>query len=131
MLDARAGNALRVSLVRVAIADAELGLGHHHAAMDALNRSQALLADSGDHSGGNLVLPGNASLYAQAGHADLAVAKLQELFAAPGGGWVYSPLMPRIDPHWDPIRNDPHFQALLKQYPEGPAKCASPPCSPN
>src|SRR3546814_3510667 len=30
--------------------------------------------------------------------------------------WWVSPAHLRIDPTWDPIRDDPRFQALLEQY---------------
>jgi hypothetical protein len=31
--------------------------------------------------------------------------------------WIYSsPALLWLDPSWDPIRHDPRFQALLKQY---------------
>jgi hypothetical protein len=36
--------------------------------------------------------------------------------AAPGIGFYYSPLMLWLDPCWDPIRDDPGFQALLQEY---------------
>lgn len=33
-----------------------------------------------------------------------------------GIGDYYAPLVLKLNPVWDPIRNDPRFQALLKKY---------------
>ena len=57
-----------------------------------------------------------AHLYAEAARAELAVPLLDKALATPGIGSLYSPVMLWIDPAWDPIRHDPRFQALLKQY---------------
>jgi TolB-like protein/Tfp pilus assembly protein PilF len=122
ILLARTSVPIRQAIVWVAIADAELGLGHADAALQALVRSRQLVAESGDHSGGAFVVLASAQLYAQAGHADLAVAKLQELLSSPGGGWMYSPRMLRIDPRLDPIRNDPRFQKLVADTEAAQAK---------
>jgi serine/threonine-protein kinase len=58
----------------------------------------------------------NAALYAQARRTDLAVPLLARALATPGIGGDYSPVMLWLDPHWDPIRGDPRFRALLEQY---------------
>jgi hypothetical protein len=62
------------------------------------------------------LLQQNAALYADAGRPDLAVPPLAKALASPGVGMFYSPVLLWIDPAWDPIRKDPGFQALLKQY---------------
>ncbi|HJP97779.1 MAG TPA: hypothetical protein VJ862_04370 [Rhodanobacteraceae bacterium] len=41
---------------------------------------------------------------------------LAQALGSPGMGMFYSPVLLWIDPAWDPIRGDAHFQALLKQY---------------
>lgn len=62
---------------------------------------------------------------AQVGDATAAFAHLQELMGA-NGGEVLSAETLRIDPAWDPLRRDPRFQALLRQYPrQSPAAGAS------
>lgn len=41
---------------------------------------------------------------------------IAQALATPGIGLDYSPVMLWLDPVWDPIRQDPRFQALLTQY---------------
>ena len=118
-------NPTKAALVWVNIADTELNLGHAKAAFTALDKSRALVAQAGDHIYGPTTLTQLASIYAEAKRADLAVPLLRQVLDAPGGGLYYSPLMLRIDPSWDPIRNDPHFVALLKQYPADSSASAS------
>jgi TolB-like protein len=52
-------------------------------------------------------------ILARVGDADAALGEIQRLLAEPVGLSVQSL---RLDPRWDPIRNDPRFQALLRQY---------------
>jgi hypothetical protein len=44
------------------------------------------------------------------------VPLLDKIFAGPGVGVYYAPVMLWLDPAWDPIRHDPGFQALLEKY---------------
>lgn len=61
-----------------------------------------------------------ARILAQAGDADEALDEIERLLARPS--WVSIHIL-RLDPRWDPIRNHPRFQALLRMYgswaPEG------------
>ncbi len=115
-LAALAGNADKSSFVWNHIAAAELGLGRTADALDALAKSQALIAQSGDLFFKPGVNVSSAQLYAQAGRADLAVPLLATALASRAIYITYSPVLLWIDPAWDPIRHDPHFQALLGQY---------------
>ena len=54
-----------------------------------------------------------ALILVQVGDADPALDEIQRLLAGPS--WVSVHTL-RLDPHWDPIRNDPRFQALLRKY---------------
>lgn len=110
-------NPTKAALVWANIADTELNLGRTRNAFAAIDKSQALVTQARDHVYGPTTLAQLAGIYAEARRADLAVPLLRQVLDAPGGGLYYSPLMLRIDPSWDRIRNDPHFVALLKQYP--------------
>jgi adenylate cyclase len=61
---------------------------------------------------GAAILNGLAQIQARAGEPVAAVNTLQRLLAMPGGFCV-SIAQLKIDPIWDPIRNDPGFQQLL------------------
>jgi TolB-like protein/Tfp pilus assembly protein PilF len=54
-----------------------------------------------------------AAICTVAGQYDEAVQQLKNLMSVPFGN-TYSPAMLKIDPQWDPLRDRPDFQALLK-----------------
>ena len=54
---------------------------------------------------------GSAEIQGRAGQSADAIAILRRLLATPGGGISTTQL--KLDPVWDPIRNDPEFQQLL------------------
>lgn len=107
---------VNLALVWNRIAEAELGLGHTAEGLDAVARSQAIASRSNDRISAARLMELNAGLYAQVHRPDLAVPLAAKSLATPGIGDHYSPVMLWLDPAWDPIRNDPHFQALLMQY---------------
>jgi hypothetical protein len=62
---------------------------------------------------GRLVAEERARVLAQAGDATNALDEIEKLLAGPS---LLTAHTLRLDPRWDPIRNHPRFQALLKQY---------------
>ena len=98
------------------VARALHGLGRDREALDALSRSQDLARRSGDLIDYPNITFANAVLYADMRRPDLAIPLLQEILPGHSGGLYFSPVLLWIDPAWDPIRDDPRFQALLKQY---------------
>src|SRR5207237_3546724 len=55
-----------------------------------------------------------ACIYALLGDADHAIPILKRLLQIPYGGAI-TPGLLRLDPVWDPIRNDPRFQELAAE----------------
>ena len=98
------------------LASAELGLGHTADGLEAVAKSQAIVAGIQDRTYGARITELGAAMYAQAQRPELAVPLLTKALASPGLGTFYSPTMLWLDPAWDPIRKDPGFQALLAQY---------------
>lgn len=95
---------------------AEIGAGQTAAGLDAVAKSLQILADHPDQVYGPGLMLTAAQSYAQARRPDLAIPMLTKALAAPGIGNLYSPVLLWLDPMLDPIRHDPHFEALLKQY---------------
>jgi TolB-like protein/Flp pilus assembly protein TadD len=110
---------------------AELGWVYARLGRDADALQQGRLASSADDSSrgavryaphGALAL---ARIEAQVGEGPDAIASLDKLLAMPTGTLVSVPLL-KLDPVWDPIRDDPRFQALLRKYPSpGPPSATS------
>lgn len=90
---------------------ANAGLGRYDEAVRWAQRANDALSmeDSGFNSAPYRVAL--AQIFAQSGNASAAVEVVRSLLGEPSGD-VLSPALLRIDPAWDPIRNDPAFKAL-------------------
>lgn len=98
----------RCNVYKVAVAYAVVGWLVVHAAQ----RVSELLPPQKDALLGNAVLAGLAEIEAHTGKTTDAVDLLRRLLGVPAGESVSIARL-KIDPVWDPIRNDSSFQQLL------------------
>src|SRR5437016_3126709 len=89
-----------------------LALKRNDDAINLARQATDLLPPEKDALVGNILLTGLAEITARAGATAGAVAILRRLLSVPSGQSVSIARL-KIDPVWDPIRNDPEFQQLL------------------
>ena len=89
-----------------------LALKRDRDAINLAGQTADLLPPEKDALVGNILQTGLAEIKARAGAAGDAVAILRRLLSVPAGEAVSIARL-KIDPVWDPIRNDPGFQQLL------------------
>ena len=111
-LSARAFAFISIGLARI-----ELALGNRDAAVQLAERgaqTDAVIRDTiiRDYYRSYL-----AEIYARAGRNDEAIALISELLKSRSWFTGVTPVMLRLAPSWDLLRDDPRFQALLKEYP--------------
>jgi tetratricopeptide (TPR) repeat protein len=75
-----------------------------------------LLPESQDAFDGPRGIAALAQIYACTGESDEALRLVDHLLETPNGLTI--PLL-KLDPVWDPLRNDPRFQALIDKYASG------------
>jgi serine/threonine protein kinase/Tfp pilus assembly protein PilF len=97
-----------------------MGLGDKEAALALSERGIAVLPIEKDVITGPAPIETLARVAAQTGEHDRAIAALQQVLSLPGTGALdkYMPLTPallRLDPMFDPLRNDPRFQKLCEE----------------
>jgi TolB-like protein/Tfp pilus assembly protein PilF len=88
-------------------------LGEKDAALAEAKRAAELLPESKDAFGGPEITAGVAQVYCIVGENTRAIEVLDGLLSRPSE--VTVPGL-RLSPVWDPLRNDPQFQALLDKY---------------
>ena len=88
-------------------------LGEKDAALAEAQRAAELLPESKDAFGGPEITAGVADVYCIVGENGRAIEVLDGLLSRPSG--VTVPLL-KLRPAWDPLRNDPRFQALIDKY---------------
>jgi TolB-like protein/Tfp pilus assembly protein PilF len=97
-----------------------MGLGDKAAALALSERAMAANPIEKDALLGPSSIEILARVAARMGEPERAIAALQKLLSIPYDGALATglPLTPallRLDPMWDPLRNDPQFQKLIKE----------------
>ncbi len=88
-------------------------LGEKDAALSEAQRATELLPESKDAFGGPEISEGVAQVHAILGDNARAIEILDGLLSRPSDVTVQGL---KVNPIWDPLRNDPQFQALLNKY---------------
>ena len=99
-----------------------MGLGDKAAALALTERAIAANPIEKDANIGPRPIEILARVAAQTGEPDRAIAALQKLLSIPYGARLRVPLpltpaLLRLDPMFDPLRNDPRFQKLVADEP--------------
>jgi serine/threonine protein kinase/Tfp pilus assembly protein PilF len=102
-----------------------MGLGDKATAFKLIERAMAAVPIEKDAIDGPIPIEILARVAARMGEPDRAIAALQKLLSIPYAGAVGAPLTPallRLDPMFDPLRNDPRFKKLAESIAPNDAK---------
>jgi TolB-like protein/Tfp pilus assembly protein PilF len=99
--------------LHIALARVLAFLGEKDAALAEAQRASELLPESKDAFEGPEITEGVAQVYAILGDNDRAIEILEGLLSRPSAVTAQSL---KINPIWDSLRSDPHFQTLVQKY---------------
>ena len=102
----------RISLT--ALAWVYVCLGRNADAVRVARQAADLLPIEKDALSGPFLLSGLAEIEARTGQSEDAIKIIRQLITAPAGQFISIARL-KIDPVWDPIRNDPGFQKLISE----------------
>ena len=114
LLEARLGERPDDTLAMRELSWVYLALGRNADALRFSREAADLISIEKDASYGPIFQNGLAQIEARAGAPEEAIKRLQRLLSIPAGA-VASIALLKIDPVWDPIRNDPGFRKLLSE----------------
>jgi TolB-like protein/Tfp pilus assembly protein PilF len=113
LLEAQLKESPDVPEIHVQLAKVLAYLGEKDAALTEARRATELLPESKDAFGGPEIAGGVAEVHAILGDNGRAIEILDGLLSRPSAVTVQGL---KVNPIWDPLRNDPRFQALIEKY---------------
>jgi eukaryotic-like serine/threonine-protein kinase len=105
----------RDTSIRIALAAAYAGLGRPEDAVREARAAMQLAPFSDENPGATAAMGGAAEVFIRAGRHDDALYLIELLLAMPAGREISVPLL-RIEPLFDPLRDDPRFEQLIRRY---------------
>ena len=105
------------AFISINLARLELALGNRDAAVQLAERGAQSDAVTRDALFREYYRSDLAEIYARADRNDEAIVLISGVLKSPVRFTTVTPIMLRLAPTWDLLREDPRFQALLKEYP--------------